>query len=233
MNLLNQLKVYLFNHNDFILINITPKDNIKLIKQKIIQKIIDGKKYKLINNNEQAYEIRIIEDDSQDQFIMGSSPLENDDSIFKEKITSIAFLENKNYSSDNLIKEELKFEEDDDENKINIKIYYKKNGINNSKIFSLSKDDTLKNVLSLFFEENIFKDKNKDHYFFVDHNDIQDIENEITYDTTLKYLSSNELNLCKKEYLENPEIFDEYNMDVKKGLFNIKSEETLGEERGK
>ena len=106
-----------------------------------------------------------IENDTQDQFVMGSSSLENDDSIFKEKITSIAFLENKNYISDNLNKEELKFEEDDDENKINIKIYYQKNGINNSKIFALSKDETLKNVLSLFFEENIFKDKNKDHYF--------------------------------------------------------------------
>jgi len=232
MNLLNQLKVYLFNHNDFILINITPKDNIKLIKQKIIQKIIDGKKYKLKNNTEQAYEIRIIEDDSQDEFVMGSSPLENDDSIFKEKITTIAFLENKNYISENLNKEELKFEEDDDENKVNIKIYYKKNGINNSKIFSLSKDDTLKTVLSLFFEENIFKDKNRDHYFFVAHNDIQDIDNEITCDTTINHLSSNELNLCKKEFFEHPEIINEYNMEGKKGLFNIKSEEILEEERG-
>ena len=148
MNLLNQLKVYIFNNNDYIIINITPKDKIKSIKEKIIKKLIDNKKYKLKNINEDAYEIRLIEEDIEDKFVMGSSPLENNDSIFIEKITSIIFLENKNYISEHIPEEvELKNEKE----KINIKIYYKKNGIDDSKIFKLSKEDTLKTVLNLFF----------------------------------------------------------------------------------
>ena len=38
MDLLNKIKVFLFNNNDYILINVSPKDKIKLIKEKIIKK---------------------------------------------------------------------------------------------------------------------------------------------------------------------------------------------------
>ena len=224
MNLLNQLKVYIFNNNDYIIINITPKDKIKSIKEKIIKKLIDNKKYKLKNINEDAYEIRLIEEDIEDKFVMGSSPLENNDSIFIEKITSIIFLENKNYISEHIPEEvELKNEKE----KINIKIYYKKNGIDDSKIFKLSKEDTLKTVLNLFFEQNIYINKNNIQYYFVDHKDIQDLDNKLSLDISLKYLPSYELNLCTKDYYEKPEMINEHNMDIKKGLFNYKDDNKL------
>ena len=221
MNLLNQIKVYLFNNNDYILINITPKDKIKSIKEKIIRKILDSNKYKLKNTSEEAYEIRLINEGEKDKLIIGSYPLENNESLFKEKINSIAFLEKNNYISEHINEEELKLEEDD-QDKINVKIYYKKNGIKTSKYLVLSKEDNLKNILNIFFEENLLKNKELDQYYFVEHNAIQDIENEINLDTNIKYLPSYELNLCTKNYYELPEMINEYNIDVKKNLFNDK-----------
>ena len=221
MNLLNQIKVYLFNNNDYILINITPKDKIKSIKEKIIQKILDTNKYKLKNTSEEAYEIRLINEEDKDKLIIGSYPLENNESLFKEKINSIAFLENKNYISENINEEELKLEEDA-QDKINVKIYYKKNGIKTSKYLVLSGEDNLKNILNIFFEENLLKNKESDQYYFVEHNEIQDIENEINLDTNIKYLPSYELNLCTKNYYELPEMINEYNIDVKRNLYNSK-----------
>jgi hypothetical protein len=225
MNLLNQIKVYLFNNNDYILINITSKDKKKYIKEKIIKKIIDNKKCKLSNTSEEAYEIRPINEDNEDKFIMGSSPLENNDLFFKEKIKAIAFLENQNYISEHLNEDEdMKIEDDEDE-KINVKIYYKKNGIKKSKLFVLSKEETLKNILNTFFDENIFKNKNIEHYYFIEHNAIEDIENEITLDTNIKHLKTYELNLLTKDNFELPEIINEYNVEIKKGLFKSKNED--------
>ena len=227
MNLLNQLKVYLFNNNDYIIINITPKDKIKSIKEKIIKKLIDTKKYKLKNFSEEAYEIRMIEENNEDNIIMGSSPLNDNESLFKEKINAIAFLENQNYISENNNNKS----KDDEDDKINVKIYYRKNGITNSKLFILSKNDILKNILNSFFEQNIFKDKNANQYYFIEHNSINDIENEIYLDTNIKDLSSYELDLCKKDYYEIPELINEYNLEIKKDFYIPKDDDIISKEQ--
>lgn len=226
MNLLNQIKVYLFNNNDYILINITPKDKIKSIKEKIIKKIIDNNKYKLTNTSEEAYEIKLVNEE-EDKLSIGTSPLENNVSLFKEKINTIAFLQNKNYISEHIAEEDEIKIEDDEEDKINLKIYYKKNGIKNSKFFVLSKEDNLKNVLNIFFEQNILKNKDINQYYFVEHNALQEIENEINLDTNIKYLPSYELNLCSKNYFELSEVINEYNIDIKRGLFNNKNDNII------
>ena len=162
MDLLNKIKVFLFNNNDYILINVTPKDKIKLIKEKIIKKILDDNKYKLINTSEKAYEIRLVNEEDEDKLIMSTSPLENNETLFKEKINSIAFLENKNYISGHINEEEELRLEEDEEDKINVKIYYKKKGIKTSKFLVLSKEDNLRNILNIFFEENLLKNKEID-----------------------------------------------------------------------
>ena len=228
MNLLNQLKVYLFNNNDYIMINITPKDKIKSIKEKIIKKLIDTKKYKLKNHSEEAYEIRMIEENNEDNIIMGSSPLDNNESLFKEKINAIAFLENQNYISNN--ENNNNNNKDNEDDKINVKIYYRKNGITNSKLFILSKNDTLKNILNSFFEQNIFKNKNINQYYFIEHNSINDIENEIIIDTKIKDLSSYELDLCIKDYYEIPELINEYNLEIKKDFY-IPKDDNISKEQ--
>ena len=184
------------------------------------------KKYKLKNISEEAYEIRLIDENNEDNFIMGTSPLDNNESLFKEKINAIAFLENQNFISENINGNESNKIEDE---KINVKIYYKKNGINNSKLFILSKDDILKNILTSFFEQNIFKNKNIDEYYFVEHNAINDIENEINLDTNIKYLPSYELNLCIKEYFDIP-LINEYNLDIKKSFFDSKNDDISKEQ---
>ena len=236
MNLLNQIKVYLFkskfiknNNDDYIMINITPKDRIKSIKEKIIKKIIDSKKYILKNTSEEAYEIHLIDEDNKDKFDINSSPLEDNDYLFKEKITSIVFLESKNYISTHINYEEedsLKIEDE----KINLKIYFQKNGSNNSKILVLSKDDTLKSALNALFEQKLLKNKNRNLYYFVVHNQIKDIENKIHLDTNIKYLSSYELDLCLKDYYEIPEIINEYSDDFKTGFDSKKDERKAGGE---
>ena len=162
MDLLNKIKVFLFNNNDYILINVTPKDKIKSIKEKIIKKILDDNKYKLINTSEKAYEIRLVNEEDEDKLIMSTSPLENNETLFKEKINSIAFLENKNYISENINEEEELRLDEDEEDKINVKIYYKKKGIKTSKFLVLSKEDNLRNILNIFFEENLLKNKEID-----------------------------------------------------------------------
>ena len=43
---------------------------------------------------------------------------------------------------------------------MNIKIYYKANGINSSKIVFLSSEDNLKGILEIFFNQDILKYKN-------------------------------------------------------------------------
>lgn len=228
MNLLNQIKVYLFNNNDYIIINITPKDKIKSIKEKIIKKIIETHKYTLKNTSYKAYEIKIIEKEGDNKFIIDTTSLENDESIFKDKVSTIAFLENPNYISENINEEdELKIEEEEDD-KINLKIYYSKNGITNSKLFVVSKEDTLKIVLERFFEQNIFKNKNREQYYFIDHDAIRDIENEINLDTNIKYLPTYELTLCHKDFFDMPEMISEYsNIEIKKNLFNSNNDDIL------
>ena len=93
---------------------------------------------------------------------MSTSPLENNETLFKEKINSIAFLENKNYISENINEEEELRLDEDEEDKINVKIYYKKKGIKTSKFLVLSKEDNLRNILNIFFEENLLKNKEID-----------------------------------------------------------------------
>lgn len=234
MNLLNQIKVYLFNNNDYIIINITPKDKIKSIKEKIIKKIIETNKYNLKSTTYEAYEIRIIDEEHGDKFIMGSTPLENNESIFKEKVSNIAFLENPNYIPENINEEDEFRLEEEKEDKINLKIYFKKNGISGSKLFVVSKEDTLKIVLEKFFEQNILKNKNIDQYYFIEHNAIRDIENEINLDTNIKYLATYELTLCNKDDFEIPEMINEYsNLEIKKNLFNSGNDDALKGEKSR
>ena len=62
---------------------------------------------------------------------------------------------------------------------MNIKVYYKANGINSSKIISLSSDDNLKGILKIFFNQDILQYKNVDFYYFVEHKSAQELDNAI------------------------------------------------------
>lgn len=93
-NVIRELKIYLFNQDDFIIINITPDDSISMIKERIINKIIAEKDYELQFTSEKDYDLRSIEI-IDDQFIMGLAPIKDIKSIYDNDIKIIAFVENK------------------------------------------------------------------------------------------------------------------------------------------
>ena len=59
-NKIHELKVFLFNKDDFININIKPEDTINMIKENIINKIIAEKDYEIKYNTEDDYDLRIM-----------------------------------------------------------------------------------------------------------------------------------------------------------------------------
>ena len=93
-NVIRELKIYLFNQDDFIIINITPDDSISMIKERIINKIIAEKDYELQFTSEKDYDLRSIEI-IDDQFIMGLAAIKDVKSIYDNDIKIIAFVENK------------------------------------------------------------------------------------------------------------------------------------------
>ena len=239
MNLMTKLKVYLFKTKTNFDINISPNDTIKSVKTQIINVLIENK-YELKYTSENAYDIRIIED-GETEPNMDYAPLENNALIFMVKPKAIAFLENKkynpnqDYSSEKLlgnvktIKSNSSFydkntnRKNQNENvqindgnnvvpdKMNIKIYYKANGINSSKIVSLSAEDNLKGILKIFFNQDILQYKNNDLYYFVEHKGSKEIDNAINLETNIKYLPSYELDLFYKNFPDLTEAMGAYN----------------------
>ena len=63
MNLLTKLKVYLFGTKNNFDINISPNDTVKSVKSQILKILID-RKYDLNYTSENAYEIRLIEEEN-------------------------------------------------------------------------------------------------------------------------------------------------------------------------
>ena len=245
MNLLTKLKVYIFNTKTNFDINISPNDNVKSVKTQIINILID-KKYDLKYTSENAFDIRLVEDDDT-RPNMDYPALENNSLMFMLKPKAIAFLENpkydpsQDYSSEKIlgnVKTKKKLSksgffdknneknqnenenniDEEDENisteKTNIKVYYKANGINSSKIISLSSEDNLKGILKIFFNQDILQYKNFDFYYFVEYKSAQDIDNAINLETNIKYLPSYELNLCYKNFPDLPEAMNAYNKGI-------------------
>ena len=87
------LKVFLFNKDDFIIINIKPEDTIDTIKETIINKIIAEKDYEIKYSSGKEYDLRTIKVEN-DKFIVGFLPIENTKFIFENNLKNISFLEN-------------------------------------------------------------------------------------------------------------------------------------------
>ena len=88
-----ELKVFLFNKDDFIIINIKPEDTIDTIKETIINKIIAEKDYEIKYSSGKEYDLRTIKVEN-DKFIVGFLPIENTKFIFENNLKNISFLEN-------------------------------------------------------------------------------------------------------------------------------------------
>ena len=95
-NLYYEIKVFLFNRDDFVIINIKPDDTIKILKERIINKIIAEKEYEIKYTSEADYDLRTVEEDD-DKFIIGLAPIEDIRTIYDKNIKIISFVENKIY----------------------------------------------------------------------------------------------------------------------------------------
>ena len=95
-DLFYEIKVFLFNRDDFVIINIKPDDTIKIVKERIINKIIAEKEYEIKYTSEADYDLRTVEEDD-DKFIIGLAPIEDIRTIYDKNIKIISFVENKIY----------------------------------------------------------------------------------------------------------------------------------------
>ena len=91
-----EVKVFLFNKDDFITIKITIEDSIKMIKERIINKIVAEKEYEINYSSEKDYELRTIEE-NEDKFVIGFFSIEDAKFIIDNKIKIIAFVKNDIY----------------------------------------------------------------------------------------------------------------------------------------
>ena len=90
---IRELKVFLFNKDDFIIIDITPEDTINILKEKIINKIIAEKDYEIKYNSLDEYELKTIKVEN-DKFIVGLLPIPDIKFIYENNLKIISFLEN-------------------------------------------------------------------------------------------------------------------------------------------
>lgn len=111
-------------------------------------------------------------------------------------------------------------EEDDDEEgpeKYEVKIFYKdinkENTFNSENLF-LNPEDSLKNILEIFFRKELLKIKNINLYYFITHNS-EDLENPFNLDINIKYLQPPyELDLCYKYFPDQPKALNTYQLSV-------------------
>lgn len=88
-----ELKVFLFNKDDFIIIEITSEDTINMIKEKIINKIIAEKDYEIKYNSLDEYELKTIKVEN-DKYVVGLLPIPDTKFIYDNNLKIISFLEN-------------------------------------------------------------------------------------------------------------------------------------------
>ena len=243
-NLSKTINVYLFNSDESIEINILPSNTVKEIKTKIIHEL-KSKKYNLTSTSTDAYDLRTIDEegDSPDMDfpalrdyvrVAGLKPqalafLKNPDftnNANREKSFDLSWIYQKqqNLMFGSFKARNSRFsvvpEEDDEDGpeKYEVKIYYKdikeEDVIKSENIF-LNPDDTLKNILEYFFKKNILKIKNINLYYFVTHNNDEDLENPYNLDINIKYLPPPyELDLCYKFFLDVPQALNIYQYSV-------------------
>lgn len=242
-NMATKINVYIFGSEKSITINIYPSNTVKEIKAKIINEL-KAKKYNLTNTSTDAYDLRTIDEegDSPDMDfpplrdyikVAGLGPqalafLKNPDkSISREKsfdMSALLYQKKQNLRLDSFKRRNSQFsvvpEEDDEEGpeKYEVKIYYKdikeEEVIKSENIF-LNPEDCLRNILEHFFKKNLLKIKNVNLYYFVTHNNEEDLENPYSLDINIKYLPPPyELDLCYKIFPDVPHALNTYHISV-------------------
>ena len=243
-NLSKSINVYIFDSDEFINISIYPSNTVKEIKTKIIREL-KLNNYNLSTTSTDAYDLRLIDEigESPDMDfpplrdyvrVAGLKPqalafLKNPNFVNKpirEKSFDKTWIYQK---QQNLIFGSFKGrnsrfsvvpEEDDEDGpeKFEVKIFYKdikeEDVIKSENIF-LNPEDNLKTILEIFFKKDILKIKNINLYYFVTHNNEEDLENPFNLDINIKYLQPPyELDLCYKYFPDQPQALNSYQLSV-------------------
>jgi len=233
-NLSKAINVFIFDTDNYINISIYPSNTVKEIKTKIIREL-KSKNYNLSTISTDAYDLMLIDEDGESPDmdfpplrdyvrVAGLKPqalafLKNPNYInrpIREKSFDKTWIYQKqqNLMFGSFKERNSKFSvvpEDDDEDgpeKFEVKIFYKdfleNNTIKSENIF-LNPEDSLKNILDIFFKKDILKIKNVNLYYFVIHNNEEDLDSPFNLDINLKYLQPPyELDLCYKIFADQP-----------------------------
>ena len=230
----SKVRIYLLNTASYIDMIISSNETVKDLKVNIIKDIILNKRFNLKFTVPNAFEIRLVDDDDEIPN-MDFPPLEDTVNVLSTKNVILAFVEKENYDS-NKDNNEQKIlgninQNNNDNNNINIRVFFKYNGLDDSKIISLKPDDTLKNILEYLFSKDFLIYKNIDLYYFVEHKGNDDIDNAINIDTNIKYLSNFELDLYIKKFPDAPETMNIYNNNNNmNNLYNRRNQEQENKE---
>ena len=244
-NMSIKINVYIFDSDESIKINIYPSNTVKEIKTKIIHELKAKKYNLSSTSTDAYDLRPIDEEgDSPDMDfpplrdyirVAGLKPqalafLKNPDFTSKttrEKsfdMSSFIYQKQQNLMFGSFKARNSRFsvvpEEDDEDGpeKYEVKIYYKdikeEDVIKSENIF-LNPEDSLKNILDHFFKKNILKIKNVNLYYFVTHDNEEDLENPYNLDVNIKYLPPPyELDLCYKIFPDLPHALNTYHISV-------------------
>ena len=244
-NLSQTINVYLFGTDESIKINIYPSNTVKEIKTKIIHELKLKKYNLTNTSTDAYDLRPIDEEgDSPDMDfpplrdyvrVAGLKPvalafLKNQDyytnKATREKSFDLSYIYQKQQNSmfGTIKDRNSRFSvvpEDEDEDgpeKYEVKIYYKdikEEDIIKSENIFLNPEDCLKHILEYFFKKNILKIKNVNLYYFVTHNNEEDLENPYNLDINIKYLPPPyELDLCYKFFPDLPQALNTYQLSV-------------------
>ena len=187
------IKIYLMNTEKNIDVNISKNDTVNSTKIKIIQIIKEKNIIELHSQNPYDYVLRLTDDDDF-KADMDLPPLENSTNIYDMKIKTLVFISIKKNKSNRKIEEVN--EENFDSNKElpnpqkkNIKVNFKENiGVIDFKNILINEEDSLKELLNNISNMNLLKYKNFNSYYFLRHDDKNDLINAININTKIKYL---------------------------------------------
>ena len=243
-NLSKMIHVFIFDSDEFININIYPSNTVKEIKTKIIRELksknynlttfsTDAYDLRVIDEIGESPDmdfpplrdyVQVAGLKPQALAFLKNKNYSNKASREKSFDQTWVYQKQQNLIFGSFKTRNSRFsvvpEEDDDEegpDKYEVKIFYKdinKESTFNSENLFLNPEDSLKNILEIFFRKELLKIKNINLYYFITHNS-EDLENPFNLDINIKYLQPPyELDLCYKYFPDQPKALNTYQLSV-------------------
>ncbi len=237
-NLLSKgkIRIYILNTENFIDFDIKLDELLINLKKRVLNQLenvvnlnlkyhtIDGYEFRYIQKSPSFFHSKLEKNNYPPN--MTIAPINEEDSINEIGKDSICFIEKKDYIPENkdLIIARPKLygtilSNSNNEMKINLKIYIKVNKTNTSTtIIQLNINSNLKNVFDKIILKNKLQYRNIELYYFVEHEDNnEDMDNALSWEMELKYLSTYELDLYSKKFADVPnlsEISQSYRLNL-------------------